>query len=287
VATCLARAQLFDTLDDVAVQPFDPLPGNVVLKANVEALVRTWVVPADPAKKLVAAVLEFDLTGPSGTVVRFRTFATPTPGQYGAWDDPVPSPHPTYPHVRGWWPKSAILVTMPFGTFNANPIGGSAMQFASVCDEQCIEHDNVTPLSQPGTGFGALTSAGHEYDLTNKGCYGANLEYDVRVWNDSTNLAGYVHAALVARNVDAFFGAAHVADPGGTGADKRFVPRLLPPNAQGKREMVDLLQARPGNRIVVPDGTAQVGPNNFRLRLATGGACSTPVNIVISREPLE
>ncbi|MCC6403765.1 MAG: hypothetical protein IT207_07115 [Fimbriimonadaceae bacterium] len=152
-------------------------------------------------------------------------------------------------------------------------------------DGECVEHDTV-PLIPPGRGFGALSGPGHQYDLLNKGCYGANLEYIGSLKNTSTTNTetGYAYLAMVARNVSKFFGAAEVALPDPVAGDKRAVPALDPPSGNpARRELVDLLQARAGGRIAV--GHGQTKP--LKVRVASGGACATPVNLYLSKSLIE
>ncbi|MGE0001919.1 MAG: hypothetical protein AB7F50_08685 [Fimbriimonadaceae bacterium] len=278
-AVCLSWEQLFDALPSVT--------SNVVLKKNVEGAARSWTVPPDAGKRLVAAVYEFDLTGPPGTTVWFRTVCTAT-GASGAWDDDPPAPHPNHPHVRGWWPKSALEVPMAGeDPFDAALSGGSDDLQSAVCEQlDAIEHS--TGLLPETGGFGAISGAGHEFDLVNKGCYGVNLEYTKQLVNNGSE-TGHVHVGLVARNVDTYFGAAHVSSPDPVAADKRYVPPLayVPPDPpeepDARREMVDLLQSRTGMKIPVAPGPGML----LRVRIANGGACATPVNIVLSREVLD
>lgn len=269
---CLARAHLFGTLDPVAGNP-------IVLKANKESVIRTWPSDYHAQRRLAYAVLELDVVCPAGTTVSFRTFATSS-GSVGVWNDDPPAPHPTHPHVRGWWPKSGIVVQVPLDEFDARPDGGSDVRHAGICDiGGCVEHS-------PGAGFGALTGAGHEFDLGNKGCYGADLEYRLQLVNTSETTPGSVFANIVARHVETYFGAAHVAVPGGIEADKRHVPQLFEPNYPFTREAVDMLQARPGRKFVVAARTFEEDSLFLRVRVADGGACATPANVVVSREPI-
>jgi len=133
---------------------------------------------------------------------------------------------------------------------------------------------------------GALTGAGHEHDLDNKGCDGVDLEYRLKLVNTDTTAAGHVYANVVARHVVTYFGAAHVAEPGAVPGDKRHVPQLYEPGYPLTREAVDLLQARAGSKVAVPAGTDKEDNFFLRIRVANGGACATPANIVVSREAL-
>ncbi|MCC6403923.1 MAG: hypothetical protein IT207_07925 [Fimbriimonadaceae bacterium] len=93
-------------------------------------------------------------------------------------------------------------------------------------------------------------------------------------------------ANIVGRHVETYFGAAHAAEPGGTEADKRYVPQLLEPGYPLNRDAVDLLQARTGSKVAVPALTDEDDNLWLKVRVANGGACATPANIVVSREPI-
>jgi len=76
------------------------------------------------------------------------------------------------------------------------PGGASIERHTAICEQTaCVEHSVED-------GFGALTGAGHDYDLANKGCYGANLGHWVKPVNTHASATGHVFANIVARHVE-------------------------------------------------------------------------------------
>ncbi|MCC6351826.1 MAG: hypothetical protein IT202_04880, partial [Fimbriimonadaceae bacterium] len=196
---------------------------------------------------------EFDVEVLGVGTLDVRTYATRS-DETGSFDDPVV---PVSQHVRGWWPYSEITVE---AGWEFEPVGSPTFQ-VSVCEADGPEHGPEA--------FGKLAGPSHQYDRTNKGCYGANLKYELTIRNTSATTATLVVPYIKARNTGkAYWGAAQT----GLSAGKGIV--RLPLNGQ------DLDQ---NNAISPSKGvgtTLNPGEKKIMLiRIANGGAATLPVSI--------
>jgi len=238
---CLAKAQLFGSLDPVR-RTYSVGPDPVML----------WSHTVAPSK-VAGAVYEFDVEVLGVGTLDVRTYATRS-DETGSFDDPVV---PVNQHVRGWWPYSEITVA---AVRKFNPQVESPLP-VSVCESLGPEH--------APDAFGKLSGTSHQYDRANKGCYGANLNYEITLENESVTTATLVVPYIKARNTGhAYWGAAQT----GLSAGKGIV--RLPLNGQ------DLDQ---NNAISPSNGvgtTLNPGEKKIMLiRIADGGAATLPVSL--------
>ncbi len=184
---CLAKAQLLNGLDFIS--------GTYSVDTNPLVIWERTIA----GNRLVSSVFEFDLNALFVPTLYVRTFVSSTASN-GSYADP---PAAADSHVRGWWPYSAAAIQS--GTFTFDPTAITPDAFP-ICEDDGIEHG---PLL-----FGNLSGSSHEYDTPNKGCYGANLQYRIRLTNTSLLLPGLVLTRVKARQTGSYyFGAGDYVGP--------------------------------------------------------------------------
>jgi hypothetical protein len=264
---CLAVAHLGGTLD-----VYNP-PSLLVKSVETGPIWSRSVPSAGGGGRLVGCVLEFTVNAASETTLYFRTFASPNASR-GAWND---GPAERDGHVRGWWPTSKISIPLRFEDdepLNVNPTIPAMRQNILV--------DAGGPEHAVGSGFGQLTGAGHEFDVVNKGCYGADLEYVGLLRNSHPTETGRAYISLLGRGGDGdFFGAADFKDPNLDSLGVRPMREITADPS--RRHFVDLLEHKPLPYITVGPDTETL---EFRFMLAVGGAAATPVNVHMANQPV-
>ena len=185
-STCLASAQLFQTLD--TIPGTIKVAGETLLwSTTLDQLQHPTTLENDPNVR--GAVLEFNATGQS---IILRTVATLVPGQWGNnTTPPVAEPAPVHP--RGYWPYSSLQLdaNQSGDPYDVSPFGDSPpIQYCSVCEAGGPEHGANGFLVQ-----GLLD----QYGRTNYGCFGADLEYTFYVRNTHSTNAYPCYVGMRAR----------------------------------------------------------------------------------------
>lgn len=247
---CLAKAQLFGTLDDWT--------------SSFQVDQKSKVIWTDtiPALDLLGSLFEFNVTPSASTSLNLRFFATVDRDE-GDWSDTPVAPGN---HVRGWWPHWGVNFE------NEPPIvmtlqGGTSKKIADICW-----------AAQAEATYGKLTGSGHEYDKTNKGLYGVDQHYKINLFNSNLMFPPLLGCELQARDTlrGKFWGAAHAL----TAQDELLglggVPIIRYRNTD---------ESTVGTVAQVwPIGSLQFDLLEtlfFNLRLANGGAADLPISLVL------
>ncbi len=263
---CLADAQLNGTLDPVT-------PSEIGIDGP-DTLIWT---SGQTSHVLIGAVIEFDVVTEDAGNLLFRSFATRSSDRGTYAQVPIAVTQ----HVRGWWPRSTMLLTA-----NVSPIDlkDSYGPNEGVWQTGVIEQ-SVAPELSTLEGFGALSGFGHLYDTPNKGCYGVNLTYRHEINSIQTSFGANAWFSLKSRNIDPhrFWGAARnvnvTSNP--TQISNRKVPKLPlaypedPPTLVNNG--IDLCQGSIPNSVFVPKDIDLI----IDVSIAVGGGAGTPVAIVV------
>ncbi|MEQ1823605.1 MAG: hypothetical protein ABL949_13930 [Fimbriimonadaceae bacterium] len=275
--TCLADAQLNGTLDSKPLESFSLSPAGVaVWEVTVPG------VASGQPPKLVACVMEFDVSGVIGDVA-FQTYVTTSTGNRPTFTAQVEPDDGL--HVRGWWPRSAMKIKMNPEDFNVNPTETNPPNAkCGVCEQQ---PPSVAPELDIAQGFGKQNGSGHTFDTANVGAYGVNLSYTGNFINLNPTITGHGFITMRRQNVVVgganakYWGAARPMAPWLTAR----VPKIHRETDVNNANAVDLLQYRNPvgpNYIAVPPnaGAAGGGPKvAIQVDIANGGAAALPVGI--------
>lgn len=171
---CTSIAMLYDDIDSAT-------PENTSLNGTEKQI---WNASIGKNGGFRGAVLEFTLTAAAACTIRIRTAVNTSTSIPGSWSD-----DPAWPwqeksaggyviHSRGWWPHTTIK--MPAGSLDLKPVLG---QPPSIEKTMYPASGTVPELAVP-EGFGKQSS-GDEHGTTpgNKGCWGAELRYEVALSN--------------------------------------------------------------------------------------------------------
>ncbi len=269
---CLAKAQLYHTLDSVS--PFS---------SSLDQTEKLLHVYDFPANTVLNAVFEFTVTATENATFRFRECigengSSGFVGVSGTWTDPVADPAFVATngnltiHGRGWWPYSSIIVeggwldvTPPVQV----PPGGTG------------PHREVSVFDKNGadtTLFDKQASDLHGTTDGNKGGYGVNIRHNFTVSNSSpTAVPTYIHFA--ARNTgEPWYGAAQIVQP--TAYIARGVPAIFYPDVNHANNAVNLTSA-PGGALGIP---VPAGAVNLQVSVisASGSGSALPVNLLLT-----
>jgi hypothetical protein len=224
----------------------DPDDGPINIPVGQERDVKVYAVPGVGVEPFYAcAVHEFAVLGNPGDFVRIRTLVSPNTTR-GAYDDPVLNTVGTHP--RGSWPYSSLFVEAGAPIDLSDPdISNVTFQVAALGgkDANLYVLGNHDPWGHPATG--------------NKGLYGVNAQYHVMFTNSQPQISYLWRAYLVPANTGfKYWGA----------LDPKIVRPMSTPGTD-----------EDGNRVLI--GEATTGPllPNLHVKVATGGAAGTPVNI--------
>lgn len=266
---CLSKVQLYQTFGPAAVGPHIDANETILWKetANQHGLMQAVLqftaqpsAPIDPSKPVT---------------LRIRFLASPTTALSGAWSDPVASLG-DHPHVRNWHPYSSLVLSG--GTFDAFDGGQPGQLRIGVCQATGPEHG--------ADGFQKQVGNADPYGTAvNKGCYGANLEYDFVLTNSGgQNYPVFVYVEAAPRQ-PAWRGAIRIAEPGGYSARAVAGGGIL----AGSEFVFARLSSNDDDTerpILVPPGSSVP----LKIELANAGTASTPFNLTLSRlsiQPLE
>lgn len=252
---CIAKVHLYDQWDSIS--------GS---QSVSQSEVAVWQSQSTSNGQLVGAVVQFTVTSDHDFTLCLRSAISTGTGAPGSWDE-EPAADPGQ-HVRGWWPFSTL--TTAAGTIDVKPPqSGDTTVRVEVCDAGNTEFSTFAQTQ--GDAFGT--------ERGNKGCYGANLNYDFAVSNTG-NQAYPLFIYGQARNITgAFVGAARITQP--SVYPDLGVPGLScsgPAQASGK--WVRLTTSNGDNEV--PPNIAQGASLNYRVSVAVGGSGGTPFNIVLS-----
>lgn len=250
---CLACSHLYDSYDPFAA------PSYIY---SIEALLYE--------KKLanhgdgVCTLIELVLLDPSGGTISIRTAAADGAGDYPLESEPCTNPQDRngFVHVRGTWDYSSIDCGE---VFSMEVPSQSRMQVAIAdaagADTQAFAK---TFTDTWGTANG------------NRGLYGVNLSLRFRLDNKSPlNPDGYGHFFILSRrsSEDAkFWGAACISGQAERGVD--IIKFNVPPLPHDCCKLNSPVKVSPGST----DEHVVKGS----VRLAVGGASSTPINLCLS-----
>ena len=221
-------------------------------------------------KQVVGAVVEFTVQLDQACDLHLRTTANDTtaiPGSFGNAMSQM-NPDSTKRHVRGWWTKSSV--TLSLGTFDATPLVGVGHQQYQLCPQDGKEW--TTP-----EGFQKMSGTGHSEDLSNVGAYGANLYYDLSLTNTGGSnapvyafLLAYDHYPNDHSKYLNYYGASYIADP----ANYQWgVPSLcLVPDG------IQAIKLNSPDPVLVPPGGC-----TMKIGLANGGGSSTPILLYVNK----
>lgn len=166
---CIAKAQLFDTLDSF---------GSTTSFAASEFFLADDLV-ADGST--IGYVMEFDVVASGSCNLQLRTAAhawTARPGSYALDPNPlVPSDN----HPRGYWPHSELVVDC--GSFDATVGPTRRTRQIICCSDGGPEEDEFPPVN-------AMSS-------TNDGLYGVDLNYQCLITCDPESV-GLLHVYILA-----------------------------------------------------------------------------------------
>lgn len=257
IGLCLAKVHLWgewdSALDDLSLSQTE---------------VAIWQQTGVSNNQLVAAVMEFDVVLSGAATINLRTTVATGTGAPGSWDQ-TPAFDPSH-HVRGYWTFSRL--TMDAGTFDARALQGDP----PVRIIQCIA-DGGPEI----TAFGRTSGDTYGTDRGNKGCYGADLQYDFTVINtgDQTYpMYAYAQGRDVDRQGSGYFGPCSILSPGSY--TKRGITRLRcdGPCPQGGDYA----------RLTTSDGSNEVAAQipqdaelTYRVGAAVAGAATTPFNLAL------
>lgn len=277
--TCLADAQLNSTLAAVT--------GTVNL-TDAGATVWSVAVPAATGhRKLVACVMEFDVSVGAGASIEFQTyfsFAGQNRPTFALPVEDIDDPDNLNGHVRGWWPRSAMRIQLAGPNYDVNPsLVVPLFQHTGVCEKPT---QNVSPPELDATfGFSKLPGADHVKDTNNNGAYGVNLTYVGGFFNTNATLDGRGYVTLRSRNIpEKYWGCAHVSIPALfwiPGKTRKIPWDLEVPNDANAFNLLELSGAPPPNMVdyvFVAKGTTTT-PVPIEIRIANGGAAALPVGI--------
>jgi len=277
IGFCLAKVQLFQSFGS-------PTPVTGTLSQTERLLWSQTIAPSE----LVGALIEFTVTSAQATTAQLRTAANSSSSLAGGWSDPcadenVPWDYSKDPapfqevHNRGWFTYSQFVMTC--GNFDVNSdLTGPLFKEVSLIMKDGPE--------QGSNGFGVEAVLGPcKGEKGNKGCFGANLYYEVTLTNSNSSRAQQGFVALMARNVgSAFFGAARIVAP--TGYPEKGVASIVfsDPNADppdGKTNYAVLTVDAQG--YPYPISVPASGQVTVRVAVAIGGAATAPVQLLFSR----
>jgi hypothetical protein len=263
---CLAKAQLFHTLDVFTLQ-------DASLDENEKAI-RVFDLPSNT---ILNAVVEFTITSTENCTFLFRE-CIGVNGVTGVWTDPVADEAfvtangKRTVHCRGWWPSSAIIVDG--GSLDVTPPiqippGGTG------------PHREVSVFDKNGDDtnlFNKQASDVHGTTDGNKGGYGVNIRHNFTVSNSSpTPVPTYVHFAA-RRTGEAWFGAAQIVQPSAYIA--RGVPAIFYPDVNHANNAVNLTTTTGGVLgISVPAGATNL---QVSVNSASGSGSALPVNLLLT-----
>lgn len=256
---CCANAQLYGTLDIEL--------GTVAVTA-AESVFRTYAVANGD---LLGIVVEFDIVASTSCNLRLRTVAYQGGGVPGSWADSPPKPPgnpPVYPHPRGSWPHSALLVNC--GSFDVTPNLGPNDKKILCCKKMGFE-ENQFP-------------ADDEFSSRLRGLFGANLTYRCTISSaaDGGTLWVYVVAldtrAQSALSAPPYFGAASIA--AWEDREDRYIPAIQWANPDDPNDnhlnIVDLTYAGP---LTVSQGEEKV----LDVLVANAGSATMPFMLLLSK----
>ncbi len=262
---CIAKAQLFGTADSASA-----LNSTI---GTTEIQIFRYSLPSGTFK---GGIIEFEVASGSATDLRLRFLVSGSTSIAGAWGDPLAWPWQektggTVIHSRGWWPKSQI--TLPVTpNLEVSPTVGSSSR------EWTVYPSHTGPeMSSTGFAWQGSTADPHGTSQGNKGCWGANLAYELTLTNADTTKKWGALARIVARNNigGPWYGAATIVTPTG-------YPNKGMENLQGGTSYVQGKVAVDVSNTEVP---IPVPKNNgsqlLRLVMVNGGGCSLPVNVVV------
>ncbi len=262
---CLAKSQLFKTLD--------PVSGSLLVGAS-EVLAWSDTVASS---RVLGVVYEFDLPLGMSATLQVRTVASQTSYFGTPVDNPIQERDPleSETHVRGWWPRNYIVLpanTLPFDVSRFS--AGTTIIECSVCERNGPELD----VSQ---GFGHQPPDIHGTANGDIGCYGADLTYRFLVENTNDQYWEKAFVYVRTRNNTGppgkYWGAARITSPvlyNGFGVPVLY---YYPPQHTNHPNFVSLVQV---GELLIPPG----GPLNLDVAVANGGAAPLPVNLLVSRE---
>ncbi len=208
---------------------------------------------------LAGMVMEFDVALENSATLRLRTTASTSSGIPGSWSDSPLAAVGSKP--RGWWPFSHL--DLDGGEFNAKPSSPNTQHTAtvSVCDADGPEIG--------ANGFISLRAG----DIANKGCYGANLSYKIKLFNDGNQIYPVYCYENIRGTGQPAGGVTGIVDP--SGFLIRGVNNLL---ASANRHLVRLTVNSSENEtpISVPANTTNLP---LQIDVAVAGSTATPFNL--------
>ncbi len=261
---CLAKAQLFNTLDTV--------PGVIPILLETAL----WSVSIQPGQ-VVARLYEFDIQSPLNDITVRSVVKLPGTSS-GSFADGV-APDDVLGHVRGWWPRSGMHIKWddsPSSAFECRPDGGTVIRNYGICED-----DGALPAPEldPAVGFGKLSGTAHTHDTANKGAYGVDLHYE-RGLKNTGSAPGLCYVSMRSRATGyKYWGAAHVYEPENVpayGVPK--IPATLA--ATTMSNSVDLMQGDISDHAV---NVAPGGSPTLKIHVVNGGAATLPVSVFLAK----
>jgi len=255
---CLADIQLYRGFDDSAP--------DATLGSN-ESVV--WTATVDNGR-LIGALIEFDVRATTVCNLQLRTTFLMPGSTLPPWaDDAVDEHDPPdnhgvrHVHVRGWWPRTAIL--MPVTTvLDLNPWGTAG-------SVECPIEEVTNPPELSAAGFQWQGQTADPFGFDNKGLYGADVSYEFGVTNTDPISSHAAYLRIFPRNSGGqYWGAGKIAMPMG------YPDQRIPKLNYASSSTGDFTPGNPGQPIpvIVPPNTTV--PIAIRVANAVGGGQRYP-----------
>lgn len=291
---CVANASHYETLD-----PFVPVSSTMTQSGAViyGGLLSAYGSKAVGQAGFLGGIVEFTLTVPEATTLSLRTSVTEALNGFtpsGSINDPVATPWEWRPgdakngykdklfkHVRGTWPYSSITLTMP-SSYDVEGVYVPPGQQGKVWTFGVLGNGHSSPEMSSNGGFGQQLTDTYGTLDGNFGCYGADLNYQIKLTNGSSTNQYLGHLAMTAYTFGGetpdWFGAVNISAPSGymQGGIVKIQANGPPPFATGSIS-VDSNWNEIG--VAVPPGSAV----QATISLQFAGGSSSPVVIVLTQ----